>query len=857
MSQLRVSFGALLRRYRTAAGLTQEALAERSGLSVRGISDLERGARSHPHQATVSLLVAALALADLDRDALIGAARETRLAEPESQTRYPSGVLPTSLTSLIGRGGEIRDLHDLLLRDHVRLVTLTGPGGVGKTRLAIEVARSLHDAFADGVCFVSLAPLRDPSLVGPSLANALGISETSDLTAFERVAAYLHQRELLLLLDNFEHLLDSATLVNDLLLACPRLKILATSRALLRLTAEVAIQIPPLALAEDAANLNPERMLAVPAAALFIERRSAVMARTSLDEADATAIHEICERLDGLPLAIELAAVRSRHMSLRELNERLGHRLPLLTSGPRDLLERHRTLRDTIAWSYDLLTPNQQQLMRGLSVFAGGWTLRSAEELEAGPGRTPENVMDDLTALIEGSLVEVLESPAGTARYRFLETIREFAAEHLDQHGERREVSRRMALVMRDFTARAERGLQSGERTVWSRLSVDELDNVRAALRWSLEEEEPEIALAMIGNVDWFWDAVARDLEGWSWCQKVLGRTDIDTSGIAYARAISTAGAIAWNVGDFSRSAQLLSEGVDRLRGLSDRRSLAQALINLALTQLYLGNVEQARLGLIEAVDLYSTVDDPWGRALALFGLGEVLARADPSAAHASYASSLALFRSIDESWGIAHAMSGLAGIAMLRGDYTAARALMEDALQKRRTIGNQHAIATSLVSLGELARREGDLERAAMDLEEGLARFRDVGDAEHIAWALNNLGLLYVELGEGAQASRCLSECLELRVRLGNPDEIANVLSAVARLGVLIGLSEDAAQLEDAARISRMSADMKQPDDNDDARLLRELAEHGIRVNDVETGLTPDKDDAIALAHAILQTGR
>ncbi len=854
MSRSHVSFGALLRRYRLAAGMTQEALAEHSGMSVRGISDLERGARSRPHRETVSLLVEALALADSDRDTLMAAARELRPVATDGQSSAQARGLPTPLTSLIGRANEAADLHDLLLRDGVRLVTLIGPGGVGKTRLAVEVARSARDAFADGVIFVSLAPLRDPSLVGSSIADALGVTETSGSTMLERLADYLRERELLLLLDNFEHLLDAAPLVNELLLACPRLKVLATSRTLLRLSAEVVVQVLPLALVGDAVDLNLEQVLGVPAAALFIERRSAVVPHVSLGDLEALAIAEICDRLDGLPLAIELAAVRSRHMNLRELNERLGHRLPLLTSGPRDLPERHQTLRNTIAWSYDLLTPDQQRLMRWLSVFVGGWTLRAAEELAADPQRNPADLMDDLTALIDSSLVEVFESRAGTTRYRFLETIREFASEQLSASGERGAAARRMALVMRDFTSRAERGLQSGYRTMWSRLSVDELDNVRAALRWSLDVDEPEIALVMIGNLDWFWDAVARDVEGWTWCEEVLGRDGFDPDGLAYARAISTAGAIAWNVGDFNRSAELLSEGVARLRSLSDRRSLAQSLINLALTQLYVGEVEQARVGLTEAVDLYSGVDDVWGLALAQFGLGEVLARSDPGAAQASYADSLALFRSIGEPWGIAHATSGLAGIAMLRGDYRAARVLMEEALEHRSTTGNQHAIATSLVSLGELARREGDFERAETDLTEGLARFRDVGDAEHMAWALYNLGLVSIERGDTNHASRCLAECLALRVRLGNVTEVARALSAVARLSLVIGQAQDAARLWRSGRTLRGSTgDARSADDDDLERELgKRLDAAGVETPAAELSL----DEAVELARVVLRSG-
>src|SRR5215203_2947225 len=428
------AFGAVLRQFRTAAALSQAELAERAGLSERGISDLERSVRRAPHLTTIRLLADALKLTPPDQQTLLAAARQASGSEMPAGALAWFAPLPALLTSLVGRERELAALATLVVRPDGRLITLTGPGGSGKTRLALEAGRTLLRDFGDGVVFVDLTPLTDAALVLPTIASTLGVREQMGYRLVETLINVLASKHLLLLLDNCEQVLDAAPEIAELLVASPDLSIIATSREPLRMRGERVVPVLPLPVPAADGPLVVEELACVPSVALFVERATASYPAFALTADTASAVAAICRRLDGLPLAIELAAARINVLPPASLLARLERRLPLLAGGGRDLPARQRTMRDAIAWSYDLLSSAEQALFRHLAVFAGGFTLVAVEAVAAPDRNLP--VLDGVVALVEQSLVRQMPGIDDEPRYQMLETVREFGLEQLDASGE-------------------------------------------------------------------------------------------------------------------------------------------------------------------------------------------------------------------------------------------------------------------------------------------------------------------------------------------------------------------------------------------------------------------------------------
>ncbi|MBA2284329.1 MAG: XRE family transcriptional regulator, partial [Ktedonobacteraceae bacterium] len=495
-------FGALLKRYRMAAGLTQEALAERASLSARAVSDLERGLSRAPRYDTLDLLTRAMNLEASQRATLFAAARPALPGEDAKAT--PLQVLPFPPTALIGREQEVTQALDLVRERSVRLLTVTGPGGVGKTRLALEIAHNLRADFADGLAWVDLTVLRDPSLVPQTVAQALGLHEQADRPFSEQVRTFFQDKQYLLLFDNFEQVLSAADFVADLLVSCPRLQVLVTSRAPLHLRAEQQLVLTPLTQAA--------------AVTLFRERAQRVQPHLDATEPSVAAI---CEQVDRLPLAIELAAAHVRVLSLPLLRERLSDRLRFLRGGARDLPERQRTMHEAIAWSYNLLPPTQQRWFRALSIFMGGYTLAAAESICWGEEPfTPDEGLSTIAALVDASLVQVEITGDGLPRYHLLEVIREYAAEQLRAAGEEEDYQWRHAEYYAALAEEAERvgAGQGGREAHLERESA----NGRAALYWAYERGEVTLGLRLATWFGRLWLTRGQMSEANQWLSRML-----------------------------------------------------------------------------------------------------------------------------------------------------------------------------------------------------------------------------------------------------------------------------------------------------------------------------------------------
>ena len=738
------SFGELLLRLRVSAALSQEALAERAGLSVRGISDLERGARRVPHLETVRLLADALALDTADRVALLTAAR------PEATTNTPSGALadlaplPAAPTSLIGREREVATALELLCQPETRLVTLTGPGGVGKTRLALELGSHLVDNFSDGVAFIPLAPIRDPALVVPTVAHALGVREAGGRSLIEGLTAALRARHLLLILDNFEHVIDAAPIVADLLGIGSGLELLITSRMALRLQGEHQFPVSPLPL-PDSTRLPSQESLATNAAVtLFVRRARQIRPTFALTTKNAAAVAEICRRLDGLPLAIELAAARISHLSANALLERLERRLPLLTGGARDLPQRQRTLRDAIGWSHELLPPEEQGLFRQLSVFVDGFTLDAAEVVTGVGDLSGIGVLDGVASLVGKSLLRAADDAEVEPRFGMLETVREYAREQLEARGEAEAMRRRHAAWCLSFVDPAERreiAVFSAAELIWLNRVDAEHHNLRAALTWADEREEAETLARLVAALARFWRIRGYLREGRQWVDRVLSLGDA-IERRTRLRVLHGAGLIAIGLGDYPWAVALGEEGTALAHELADRHGVAYNVHILGGVALDQGQYEHAATLLEEACASFRAVGDEGWRAVALGHLGLAVAE---------------------------------------QGDADGAMRLWDEALSYE---DNLFATAFALQYSANVLGRRGNSRGAAERYRRSLVLWFTLGDTWYFASCLTGLATVMAVGGWTELAVRLLSESDALREASGaalRPRERAAYEQAIA----------------------------------------------------------------------------
>ncbi|HEY9428343.1 MAG TPA: tetratricopeptide repeat protein [Gemmatimonadaceae bacterium] len=686
--------------------------------------------------------------------------------------------LPRQLTTFIGREREIAEAKRLLAETH--LLTITGPGGSGKTRLSLEIGARLLSEYPDGVWLVEFAHLADPARVPQVLATALSVREEADRPLLVTLVDHLRPKRVLLLLDNCEHLIDAcAGLADTLLRGCPEVKILPSSREALGLTGEVVFRVPPLSLPDSRLVPALERLAEYEAVRLFVDRAIAVKPDFTLTDDTAAAVVQICRRLDGIPLAIELAAARVRTLSVQQITAHLDERFRLLTGGSRTALPRHQTLRGLIDWSYGLLSEAERELFRRVSVFVGGWTLEASVAVCAGVDVDRYDIVELLGRLVDKSLC-LIDGEGSDPRYRLLETIRQYGFEKLAETSEGQVVRARHRDFYLGFAEDAEPRLQGPEQVAWlQRLEADH-DNLRAALRWSLDCDETEAALRLGSALSLFWDTHGYVREGREWLDELLAHarerpTSTVTTRRALGKVLDAASRTRARWSEFPQATEFLTQGLAVWRELGDKRGIAEALNNLAVGATQSGDRVRARVLVAESLALFRELSDKRGTAHALNNLAEILrGDGDLPGARALFEESVPLFEAIEERRGLSHALDNLGGILTAQGDYGPAEALYSRSRRLAEELGDNHAVATALRSLGGVAHHRGDHERARSFYEDSVARFREMGDGFCLAKSLIGYALTSHEMGDHEQARVLGDQGLALLREAGAKGELA-----------------------------------------------------------------------------------
>lgn len=811
-----VSFGQWVRRRRKSLDLTQKQLADFVGCATATIVKIEADER-RPSRDMAQLLARHLEVPPDEQAQFIRVARGERqvaaLASPATNaTSIPQAVLSTSalqlpapLTSLVGRERELNTIQQMLRDPQCRLLTLTGPGGIGKTRLAVETARQMAEdsntssnhQFADGIHFVSLAPIGSPRFVVPAITEALGLVLGGSGDPYSQLLAYLRPRQMLLVLDNFEHLMASAEMVAELLGHAPQIRLLITSRERLNLRGEWVLEVQGLPVPPEC---RIERLESYSAILLFLQCARRIQPDFSLNIDECPHLVRICQMVEGMPLGIELAAAWVRVLSCAEIAQEIQRHLDFLASAARDVPERHRSLQAVMDHSWNLLSATERRVLNRLSVFRGGFQREAAEQVT---GAT----LPLLSALADKSLVRRTE----IGRYDLHELVRQYAHEQLIQSGDFDAARDQHLIFFLKFTEEAEAKLREADQLIWLDRLEREHDNLRAALEWSLRNHTPatvsQAPLRLAGTLYLFWKRRDHWSKGREWLERALAQSTQVPVTREYVKALNAAVLLAVEQADTRRARQLAEENLALSRQMGDANNLACALGSLGLVLWKQKEFAAARARCIEGLSLFRELGDRFAVAETLHNLGHITINQDDYAAARSYLEeSLFICREIQHEMGVTEALGDLGLLAYLQNDYATARAYLEESLMRFEEEASASGIESALNRLGDLARCQGDYDRAGQLYLESLKLYREMGDKDEIPSLLHNLGCVAHYRRDYRKAISFFREGLAIHQEVGNQAGIAECITGIA--GVLIGQgeAERGARLLGAAEVLRES---------------------------------------------------
>lgn len=706
---------------------------------------------------------------DLARD--LAAVRDRLADAPARESKAFAHNLPVQRTAFIGREREVDALSQLLSRPDVHLVTLTGPGGIGKTRLALQVADKMADQFHGGICFVSLSSIHDPGLIASAIAQVIGIRETGNKSPEHHLMEYLGglSQPMLLVLDNFEHLVSVADIVAQMLTAGPKLQVLVTSQAPLHIYGEHEFPVPPLELPNLKAIPNLEKLSRLPAIALFLERAQAVKRQFVLEKENAVAVATICARLDGLPLAIELAAARIKLLSPSAMLARLESRLNLLTGGARDLPTRQQTLRNTVEWSYGLLNPDEQTLFRRLSIFSGGCTLEAVEAVCNTKGDLGLDVLDGMASLVDKSLAQQVEHVDKEARFIMLSTIREYALERLTDSNDESATRRAHAAY---YVVLAEEGAEGiAAQPEWLERFDVEHENFRLAIDYLITNGDAEWAMRLGTALFRFWETREHLTEGREAIGRILAMAGAAERPKLRARLLFAAAVLAATQGDYNSAGPLFEESLETCARLNDQRGVAVALNALAVNARECGELASSSQLFEQCLAIWRQVGDPGSIARALSNLSSVMkSRGEYERAFSLYNECLTMFRQAGDSTGVAWTLDYLGDLARERADLVTARSYCEQSLSEFRRLHDSWGIASTICDLASLSCDEGDNAEALRLYGEGIKLFKELGHKRGIARALECLAVNASAQSKAEKALHLAGAAAALREQLGVP---------------------------------------------------------------------------------------